>query len=864
MSSCTRQGCLGCGDCLTDDTACDIISCMIERGICRGSLPGAAISVVRCDDILMKRAFGMKDPNGGCVDTQTVFQIGPTTMGFLGIWFAKLASDQIQCYHERIFRLGDPRFLGPQVAFNGSVANAMSHEIQPNKQRSYMQTVMEHRPYSQIYLENVIKWGATDPVTAPDNEWGFTFEAWRNQYFVPNVVAELTGDRLSIDTLMSQEDLWTTIGLNNTKYGKAAFLANLNKALPLTRECGTWENKYVYDGRNMTFSAGLSSNIDDMTTFTRFITNGGTIPNCCPSGEISTANCECPDVPDLIDPEDSCKLIKAGAIQEMFSGRSRDNLPPDSEEAVCIFEHMLEKKIVTGDHEPNVIFSRYCPGGGDWFNAIGWKQRIYKGGDFRYAHGFLETGNSCLIFLSLRQRFGMAMLTNSVNPFPEAIAMMAYYLFVCRNRTQAFTEFYESLRRVQAYINVRGVKNNIAPLPPANTEIDPRGRWFNNYGGELLVFPDVNGSFLFKWRDYQAVAGQHMYNNFWQFRYTDNNLIPRWFTVNFAFDATGDPVNAHGSTFDGEFDMKKVPIENNCPDYMDRCTTPAKFFRSFKCHPCWNGSNSITQATCQPVCETQSSGGCSSCNGGGCNSCSGSGPREGGSGSGSGCRKPDPRRSLRRFKEENHIREDDFIHSNNNGKDEFRDHDRPDLPRQRDRYGVREPAIPNHVPASPLLENAPTCNGMDHCCFYKCCCYGRSCMLKGRGVQSPPFRSTTQPFRNNEFNRSDITSGDIRSLVREAIQEEYVPNAGGPLQTPPPINVIIPNRDLQSAIRKDKSQYRSVRRPRDNAVNVNISNGNSYDGSSSNNNNVNGNSLSQILQVAKRERVKSNRRNNNK
>lgn len=854
--SCQRSGCLGCGECLTDETSCDIISCMINRAICRGNIPGAAVSVVRCDDILMKKTFGIKNPEGEPVDTETVYQIGPSTMGFLGIWFAKLASDQIQCYHERIFRLGDPRFLGPQVAFNGSVANAMSHEIQPNKQRSYMQTVMEHRPYSQIFLENVIKWGATDPVTTPDNEWGFTFEAWRNQYFIPNVVAELTGDRLSIDTLMSQEDLWSTIGLQNTKYGKTAFMNNTNKALPLVRECGTWCNKYVYDGANMTFSAGLSSNIDDITTFLRFITNGGTIPDCVSKGEVESNNCDCPDVPDVIDPEDNCKLIKSGAIQEMFRGRSRDNLPPDSEEAVCIYQHMLEKGYTTGDHEPNIIFSRFCPGGGDWFNAIGWKQRVYKGGDFRYAHGFLETGGSCLMFLSLRQRFGLAMLTNSVNPYPEAIAMMAYYLFVCRNRTQAFNEFYESLRRVQAYIQVRGVKNNIAPQPPINPEIDPIGRWWNNFGGELFVFPNLSGQIMFKWRGYTEVPADHIYGNFWQCQYTDNNLIPRWLTVNFAFDATGDPVNAHASTFDGEFDMKKVPIENNCPDYSDRCSTPAKFFRSFKCHPCWNGSNSITEASCQPICHTI----CSSCNGGGCNKCFGH------SNTGNG----NSRAALQNFNNSERIPADNYIRDNNNGRDEYRDHDRPDLPRNSNQQN-RNISIPNRVPASPILA-PPTCNGIDHCCYYKCCCYGRTnCISRNRGgVQSPTFKSNTQPFRNNEFNRTDINTSDIRNLVREAIQEEYVPPAGGPLQTPPPINVVIPNQVERTVNRnvnkQNRGQYRSVRRPRNDAVsNSNVvpkedcgCDGNNSSSTSSNN------SLSQIIQgnsvnnVA-RERVRPNR-----
>lgn len=507
-------------------------------------IPGAAVSICHCDNVILQEGFGQRDledpPNP--VTTETIFQLGPVSLSMLAVWYARLSFQGRLCFWQKIMRIGDVRFLGEELAFRASIASALAHEIHFPR-RFFESTVEDVEPSSQIFLQGVLKWNQTNPVLAPFNKYILTPISWNNQYIIPSQTADRTGTFLGSDALTELNTLWQTdLNMTSTVYGKVAFEANPNRALPMVYDNCTWLSKYVYDMPNMLFSTGVASNIENMTTFMKLVLNNGIIT---PPGSMNLL-----------------QIYNTSNSGNMLLGRTRDLIPPDGDAS----QRILSFLSANGDRTPpNEIFNGNTLGcTNDWYNTAGWKIRYYNGETFHYSVGFLETGGSSLIMMNRKHKFAITILTNSLSPFPEALAIYAYYLFNDCNLHKAETEFNESVIRTSNYIRLRTPRNHSFDGPPMDPAINPVGSWFNDFSGKLVV-STVGPNLQFQWQDYAPVIGTNVTRNWWTFNFVDENGIDRFFTINFSYNGASQGVNASAFTYSGNFDLQRTPeITNLC------------------------------------------------------------------------------------------------------------------------------------------------------------------------------------------------------------------------------------------------------------------------------------------------------------
>lgn len=530
---CDNNNCGNCKDRISKDCALEKLECVIQKLVTTGSLPGISIGIWLCNELVMLRSYGQRSEDfTDKINNQTVFQAGGLSLSFLATWFARLNSQGLICFFQRIFRLGDIRFLGQDIAFHASIANSLSHEVQLGYLKFYMQVFLSVRQLPNTQLFQVLKWEATNPVQNPWNNYGFFFEAYREEYIVPNKVGQATADFLGIELINELQSLWNEIGLSDTSYGKQDFVDTDNKALPLVRCRGEWKAKYIFDGDFSISSLGLNINITDLIKFVKFVLDEGQL--------------------------DDEEIVRKPAMRELLKGRCRNLLPPDSDAAAQLLRQM--------DRDDNVFVPQTCcpapDQNNDWYNTMGWKVRYYEREKLHYSIGFLETGGNNVIMLAPQHNFGLAILTNSLTPYPYAIASLAYYLLVRGREREAFKQFTLSEERVCSYIELKSVNERTVPCPPSDPRVNPVGRWWNNYGRELVVFPE-DGQLMFKWDIYDAVAGENLRRNFWLFYYIDKHGIERYFMINFAFSASGQHTEANGLTYSGYIKLSRVPVAND-------------------------------------------------------------------------------------------------------------------------------------------------------------------------------------------------------------------------------------------------------------------------------------------------------------
>jgi len=554
------------------------LQCVIEKLVAAGKLPGISLGICLCDNVIYQESFGRKSENPmDLIDNDTIFQLGGVSLSFLATWFSQLNGEGTLCFDQKIFRLGDVRYLGQDLAFQATIANSLSSQVQLGLLKAIMSVLLLVQNLPTTALFQVIKWEATNPVQEPWNMYSFFFGSYRNEYVAPAVMAVRAASFLGVNLITTLEALWASIGLTTALYGKAAFEANPNRALPLVWVNGMWKASYIFDPAFAESSLGLSINITDLTSYMKFILKKGLL--------------------------DNTQVINGSSIEEMLEGSSRDLLPPDSNAARNLI-NMMNKNYLP-------ICNQNRPGGGDWYNTKGWKVRYYRGHKLHYSVGFLETGGNNLIMMSQCERFGISILTNSLTPYPYAIAILAYYLIVLNDTNQGFDEFEKSFDRVDNYIELKSVDNKCSPPTPCHCTISPIGNWWADYGGLLQVF-ESGGDIMFKWRDYDAVVGQNIGQNFWRFFYTDFNGIERFMQLNFTFDAEGNAYNVAGVTFSGSIDFKLIPPNSNpcalndassgsCCDPCIKCCNPCGYSSGsrYRKHPDINDNECPT--ICIPI-----------------------------------------------------------------------------------------------------------------------------------------------------------------------------------------------------------------------------------------------------------------------
>lgn len=517
------------------------IECRIQEllGCCK--FPGLAIGIRYRQQTVFRQVYGVRDCNCNPLEFNSQFQYANASIPFLALWAAYKAQQEKWCPNQPLWTLGDIRFLGPEVAFTGTLSDILSHQISDKIYEGYAGSL---EAWKSSHNGHDIDFTQLNPTHGSFSSNALSIlrgleqesEVKTENYELIQELAQLLAKHLSIDLTTELLDFTHNyLGLTSIRYGQDEYLAAPNPALNqvdcksnhcASKKCGCsskqccWECKYTFDGDNWYAALGASGTLDDMLAVVELVLSGGFL-----NGQ-----------------EKICK----SALDDFLAPRVRALNQPE------------------------------C---GQWFYSLGWKTRFYNGFEFIYNEAFLETGGRVLNFMVPSHDFGVTILTNNLTPAPEALAAYAFYLIVCNDCKEAEREFELAWKSVTRYINLN--KDNSAQYDPptglGELVIDPTGTWINGHFGNLIVTKD-NGQYKFQYKDFLPTVGQHLIANVWRFYYDDKHGINRLFQVNFTYNALFQAELAHAFTNDTQFTMT---LQANsqchacnylCGDYKKDCT----------------------------------------------------------------------------------------------------------------------------------------------------------------------------------------------------------------------------------------------------------------------------------------------------
>jgi CubicO group peptidase (beta-lactamase class C family) len=236
------------------------------------NVPGFAIAVVKDDQVIYAKGFGVKRVGGtDPVDPDTVFQIGSTSKAFTAALVAMQVDDGKFTWTDRVIdHLPSFVMRDPWVTREFQVADLMAqHSGMP----AYAGDGMAILGYPADYIVSKMK--LIEPVTSFRSEFAYV----NNLFLVAAELARATGGQSWKDGLDAR--LFRPLGMRSSSSGQDAFEAATNAAAP---------HKLV-DGKVTAFAAdapqlawaytygpagGINSTVRDMAQWLRMLLGNGT------------------------------------------------------------------------------------------------------------------------------------------------------------------------------------------------------------------------------------------------------------------------------------------------------------------------------------------------------------------------------------------------------------------------------------------------------------------------------------------------------------------------------------------------------------------------------------------------------------
>jgi CubicO group peptidase (beta-lactamase class C family) len=236
------------------------------------SVPGFAIAVVKDDQVIYAKGFGVKRVGGtDPVDPDTVFQIGSTSKAFTAALVAMQVDDGKFTWTDRVIdHLPNFEMRDPWVTREFQVGDLMAqHSGMP----AYAGDGMAILGFPPDYI--VAKMKLIEPVTSFRSEFAYV----NNLFLVAADLARATSGKGWADSL--EERLLRPLGMRSSSSGQRAFKAAADAAAP---------HKLV-DGKVTAFAAdapqlawaytygpagGINSTVRDMAQWLRMLLGNGT------------------------------------------------------------------------------------------------------------------------------------------------------------------------------------------------------------------------------------------------------------------------------------------------------------------------------------------------------------------------------------------------------------------------------------------------------------------------------------------------------------------------------------------------------------------------------------------------------------
>lgn len=251
--------------------AVDQLDGIIAAAVERTGMPGLATAVVYKDKVVYAKGFGVREVGKpDKVDADTVFQVASVSKPVASTVIAAVVgqgkanwTDPVRTWNPE-FELGDP-----YVTAQTDLADLLSHRT---GLPGLSGDLLEDLGWDRDYILSVLK---EQPLNA-----------FRQTYDYSNFGITEAGVAAADAVGVTWEDLATTelfdpLGMKNSSYRHADFMANPDKALihvpvgPITDK--VWEAKYVRNADAEAPAGGLSTSINDMAQFIRLQLGAGTV-----------------------------------------------------------------------------------------------------------------------------------------------------------------------------------------------------------------------------------------------------------------------------------------------------------------------------------------------------------------------------------------------------------------------------------------------------------------------------------------------------------------------------------------------------------------------------------------------------------
>ncbi|VVB69031.1 D-aminopeptidase [uncultured archaeon] len=242
-----------------------------EEGMKDWQVPGMAIAIVRDNETIYQKAFGVRKVNGtDKVTNNTLFQIGSTTKAFTAALVGMMVDEGKMKWNDKVIdHLPDFRMRDPWVTREFTITDLMAHRSGlPEYSGADLVTLGYGRDYLMQSLRN------TEPVTS-----------FRSTYAYQNTLFLVAAALVENETGKSWEDnirgrIFQPLEMSNSSVDMRSFqqakdVAYLHQmrngtvtALPMDWKYMDWV--YVYGP-----AGGINSNIIDMTKWLRLQMNNG-------------------------------------------------------------------------------------------------------------------------------------------------------------------------------------------------------------------------------------------------------------------------------------------------------------------------------------------------------------------------------------------------------------------------------------------------------------------------------------------------------------------------------------------------------------------------------------------------------------
>ncbi len=241
----------------------DALSIYFKNAIASGDIVGAGVSIVKGDSIMISEGFGKRNiESNDKVDGETVFRLGSLSKGFTGVLAAKLKSEGLLDWTDKVSDYIPEFQLGDSINTNHiTLANILS-QTSGAPYHSYTNLVEAGLPLIDIAK----RFKLVTPISKPGEMYSY-----QNAMFALSAEMMKKSTHQDIRTLLKNR-FFNPLGMNTISMDYNSLQHNKDFALPYSKRYNRWKplklNHHYY---NAVAAGGINASALDMAKWMRLL-----------------------------------------------------------------------------------------------------------------------------------------------------------------------------------------------------------------------------------------------------------------------------------------------------------------------------------------------------------------------------------------------------------------------------------------------------------------------------------------------------------------------------------------------------------------------------------------------------------------